>query len=156
MMKSSWAFGGCECTELSDFRYYQCSVSLSRLYFTHLPLTALKKSIKLPRYILWSRLTCRVDCWDLGPGLGQIWAWVMAPKGPFFSENLMGLKKIKEWTEKTIYLYFSSIFGDFVLRFFDKEVSDYDPLIWSRYLAIICEFGVGCVIYFWNLHSRYG
>ena len=41
MMKSSWAFGGCECTELSDFRYYQCSVSLSSLYFTHLPLTAL-------------------------------------------------------------------------------------------------------------------
>ena len=45
MMKSSWAFGGCECTELSDFRYYQCSVSLSRLYFTHLPLTALKKTL---------------------------------------------------------------------------------------------------------------
>jgi hypothetical protein len=49
MMKSSWAFGGWECTELSNFRYYQCSVSLSRLYLTHLPLTALRNSEKFER-----------------------------------------------------------------------------------------------------------
>ena len=41
MLKSSWAIRGCECTELSDCRYYQWSVSLYRLYFTHLPLTTL-------------------------------------------------------------------------------------------------------------------
>ena len=42
MMKSSWAIRGCECTQLLDFRSYCCSVSLFRLYFTHLPLTTLK------------------------------------------------------------------------------------------------------------------
>ena len=31
----------------------------------------------------------------------------------------------KEWTGKTIYLNFSSIFGDFFLKFFEEEVSDY-------------------------------
>ena len=31
----------------------------------------------------------------------------------------------KEWTGKTIYLDFSSIFGDFFLKFFEEEVSDY-------------------------------
>ena len=66
MMKSSWAFGGCECTELSDFRYYQCSVSLSRLYFTQLPLTVLLNPNLKPilskylMYILFSWLIFRV------------------------------------------------------------------------------------------------
>ena len=32
---------------------------------------------------------------------------------------------VKEWTGKTIYLNFSSIFGDFFLKFFEEEVSDY-------------------------------
>ena len=58
MMKSSWAFGGCECTELSDFRYYQCSVSLSSLYFTHLPLTALVFRLALIWRKIW--LTCKL------------------------------------------------------------------------------------------------
>ena len=31
----------------------------------------------------------------------------------------------KEWTGKTIYFNFSSIFGDFFFRFFEEEVSDY-------------------------------
>ena len=32
---------------------------------------------------------------------------------------------LKEWTGKMIYLDFSSIFGDFFLKFFEEEVSDY-------------------------------
>ena len=31
----------------------------------------------------------------------------------------------KEWTGKTIYFNFSSIFGDLFLKFFEEEVSDY-------------------------------
>ena len=31
----------------------------------------------------------------------------------------------KEWTGKTIYLNFSSIFGDFFLKYFEEEVSDF-------------------------------
>jgi hypothetical protein len=33
--------------------------------------------------------------------------------------------KIKEWPGKMIYLNFDSIFGDFFLKFFEEEVSDY-------------------------------
>ena len=31
----------------------------------------------------------------------------------------------KEWPGKMIYLNFDSIFGDFFLKFFEEEVSDY-------------------------------
>ena len=31
----------------------------------------------------------------------------------------------KEWTGKTIYFNFSSIFGDFFFEIFEEEVSDY-------------------------------
>ena len=31
----------------------------------------------------------------------------------------------KEWPGKIIYLNFDSIFGDFFLKFFEEEVSDY-------------------------------
>jgi hypothetical protein len=31
----------------------------------------------------------------------------------------------KEWPGKTIYFNFDSIFGDFFLKFFEEEVSDY-------------------------------
>ena len=37
----------------------------------------------------------------------------------------VGSTVTKEWTGKTIYLDFSSIFGDFFLKFFEEEVSDY-------------------------------
>jgi hypothetical protein len=33
--------------------------------------------------------------------------------------------EIKEWPGKMIYLNFDSIFGDFFLKFFEEEVSDY-------------------------------
>ena len=33
--------------------------------------------------------------------------------------------EVKEWTGKMIYFNFNSIFGDFVLKFFEEEVSDY-------------------------------
>ena len=33
--------------------------------------------------------------------------------------------KSKEWPGKIIYLNFDSIFGDFFLKFFEEEVSDY-------------------------------
>ena len=43
----------------------------------------------------------------------------------------------KEWTGKTIYLNFSSIFGDFFLKFFEEEVSDY--LSWpDSYVLYVC------------------
>ena len=39
--------------------------------------------------------------------------------------------------EKTIYLIFSSIFGDFFLKFFEEEVSDY--LSWpDSYVLYVC------------------
>ena len=44
---------------------------------------------------------------------------------------------LKEWTGKTIYLNFSSIFGDFFLKFFEEEVSDY--LSWpDSYVLYVC------------------
>ena len=48
-------------------------------------------------------------------------------KNPLFSWSSMPLeiKLPKEWTGKTIYLDFSSIFGDFFLKFFEEEVSAY-------------------------------
>ena len=43
----------------------------------------------------------------------------------------------KEWTGKTIFLDFSSIFGDFFLKFFEEEVSDY--LSWPySYVLYVC------------------
>jgi hypothetical protein len=50
-------------------------------------------------------------------GLGQI------NSGAFgvFSAKLSA----KEWPGKMIYLNFDSIFGDFFLKFFEEEVSDY-------------------------------
>ena len=41
--------------------------------------------------------------------------WLTRKKGGF----------IKEWPGKMIYLNFDSIFGDFFLKFFEEEVSDY-------------------------------
>ena len=47
-----------------------------------------------------------------------------------FDEFLHTLVKVlleldKEWPGKMIYLNFDSIFGDFFLKFFEEEVSDY-------------------------------
>ena len=43
----------------------------------------------------------------------------------------------KEWTGKTIYFNFSSIFGDLFLKFFEEEVSDY--LSWpDSYVLYVC------------------
>ena len=39
--------------------------------------------------------------------------------------KILGAVLDKEWTGRTIYLNFSSIFGDFFLKFFEEEVSDY-------------------------------
>ena len=62
-----------------------------------------------------------------------IYSGVHKSPPPFFSKILekpsIVQKKndtsYKEWTGKTIYLNFSSIFGDFFLKFFEEEVSDY-------------------------------
>ena len=43
----------------------------------------------------------------------------------------------KEWPGKIIYLNFDSIFGDFFLKFFEEEVSDY--LSWpDSYVLYVC------------------
>ena len=43
----------------------------------------------------------------------------------------------KEWTGKMIYFNFGSIFGDFFLKFFEEEVSDY--LSWpDSYVLYVC------------------
>ena len=46
---------------------------------------------------------------------------------PFYLEKLEPLDAhiCKEWPGKIIYLNFDSIFGDFFLKFFEEEVSDY-------------------------------
>ena len=44
---------------------------------------------------------------------------------PTFFFNTGPAAQTKEWPGKMIYLNFDSIFGDFFLKFFEEEVSDY-------------------------------
>ena len=41
------------------------------------------------------------------------------------SSSSLCTSSFKEWPGKMIYLNFDSIFGDFFLKFFEEEVSDY-------------------------------
>jgi hypothetical protein len=65
----------------------------------------------------------------------QKFIYILWQSQTFCARQIVGLDSVelvfeealsaKEWTGKTIYFNFSSIFGDFFLKFFEEEVSDY-------------------------------